>query len=158
MLSVENGTQDGARGQKETTMAKIHSDWQEWMTGGNCRALGFNPHDGTDHHVMATRHEDPVVPEPGEAVFLGYYAPDDDQGIYLVATWDEFLARTPAEWLATVKVQGRYEHPAPHVDCENCVPDGQFGKCPRCYEATGHGCPHGDICNDCAERDREGGI
>ncbi len=33
--------------------------------------------------------------------------------------------------------------------CENCSPDGHTGRCPRCFDATGMGCPHGDVCNDC---------
>lgn len=39
--------------------------------------------------------------------------------------------------------------------CRNCGPDGDFGKCPVCYEATGLGCPHGERCDDCKAHDRQ---
>lgn len=36
--------------------------------------------------------------------------------------------------------------------CPNCMPGGYFGTCPNCFEATGHGCPHGPLCDDCQAR------
>ena len=40
-----------------------------------------------------------------------------------------------------------------------CPPDctnEDFGTCPRCYAATGIGCGHGDLCEECAAEVKEG--
>jgi hypothetical protein len=37
--------------------------------------------------------------------------------------------------------------------CANCE-IGDMGACPRCYEATGLGCPHGDLCFNCVADDK----
>ena len=42
------------------------------------------------------------------------------------------------EMLARVVAEGRDA-----LGCVNCGPEGDSGTCPTCYEATGHGCPHG---------------
>ena len=56
--------------------------------------------------------------------------------------------RTPAELGEMAARADVRESKEP--DCENCGPNGAFGTCPRCFEAQGFGCGHGDYCDVCA--------
>lgn len=124
--------------------------WNLWHTGGGCMAWGFNlSPDGADGaHVMATEHDrDAAVPVEGTNVLVGYYTPENSDGIYVVATWDEFIDATPAEWAERVKDQGAYAFPPPtYVADEDEVTDG---KCEDCGTASAY---HGGLCPDCIEK------
>lgn len=44
-------------------------------------------------------------------------------------------------------------HKGPEA-CANCAAKA-VGDCPRCYDETGDGCPHGELCEWCAEDARQ---
>lgn len=40
------------------------------------------------------------------------------------------------------------------VGCPSDCPNTDYGTCPRCFAATGIGCPHGPVCAECASEQR----
>jgi hypothetical protein len=85
-----------------------------------------------------------------QPMYLGMY--DNTGGMLLLQRFKSVAAFVAT--LRATEVDSSYSNDDTRsIECPPDCTNDALGTCPRCFDATGRGCAHGPVCNDCAADD-----